>query len=290
MDAILAVLLGTMAGSAKMLLFVFGPVFVAALMMFLVSRSIARAGLGTVGFKAFAWITAPGTIVHELGHALFCLIFLHKITEISLFRPEPDGTLGYVKHAWDPKSLYQRVGNFYIATGPIWFSCLVVWLLSMLLIDSGLFTPLLNLPVDASDLSSVGGAAKLGGRFFENLLAPLGTLFSVDRLSDWKFWVFIYLTTSIGLHMSLSPADLKGGLPGFLLLLAAIVIFHLVMAILVAVAPSTGAAAFTGGLTAMLTSISLIFAGGVLLIMSPALILVIVIGIPIWLVRRHRGS
>lgn len=287
MDAILSVLLATLLGSLKMLLFVFGPVFVAAVLMFLVSRSIIGIGLGAIGYRALAWVTAPGVVVHELGHALFCLIFLHKIEEISLFKPEPDGTLGYVRHGWNPASMYQRVGNFYIATGPIWFSCLVVWLLSLLLIDTKLFAPLLNLPVGASDLSTAGSAFRLGGRFLENLLAPLGTLFAAERLSDWKFWVFIYLTTAIGLNMSLSPADMKGGLPGFLVLLVAIVIFSLVLSILAAAAPSVGAAAFGSGLLAMLTSISLIFAGGVLLIMAPVVILLVIVGVPVAIIRRR---
>lgn len=42
-----------------------------------------------------------------------------------------------------------------------------------------------------------------------------------------------------------------------------------VAALIAAIAPATGAAAFAVGLLAMLASISLIFAGGVLLIMSP---------------------
>lgn len=287
MDTVLAVLLATLIGSARMLLFVFGPVFLAAFVMFLVSRFINRVAQGSIGYQAFVWITAPGTVVHELGHALFCLIFLHKIKEISLFRPEPDGTLGYVKHAWDPSSLYQRIGNFYIATGPIWFSCVVVYLLSLLLISGGLFAPLLHLPVTAADLDSTGSVARLGGRFFENLWSPLSGLFTVEHLKDWKFWVFMYLTTCIGLHMSLSPADMKGGLPGFLLLIIGIVLFNLVVAIIVAVAPSVAAAGFSTGLLTLLTSVSLIVTGGVMLIMTPALILMILIGVPMLLLRRR---
>ena len=75
------------------------------------------------------WFCAPGIIVHELGHAFFCVVFGHRIMRMNLFRPgSHDGTLGYVEHAFDPGSLYQRVGNFFIGTGPIWFGTIIIYL------------------------------------------------------------------------------------------------------------------------------------------------------------------
>jgi len=81
----------------------------------------------------FAWI---GTACHELGHALFCVIFRHKITELKLFSPDTKtGTLGYVSHTYEPGSIYQTIGNFFIGIGPILLGSLAIYLTSILLLD-----------------------------------------------------------------------------------------------------------------------------------------------------------
>ncbi len=287
MDGVFNVVQEAALGFLRMLFYGFCPVFLVAFLMAMVSGVINRAVQSAIGYKAFIYMTAPGTVVHELGHAVFCLAFRHKINEINFFKPEPNGTLGYVKHSYNPASIYQRVGNFYIATGPIWFGCVFVYLLSLLLIGASLFSPVLNMSISAGDLATVGDAARLGGRFLGNLLTPVGALFTVENAKDWKFWVFIYLTISIGIHMTLSPADMKGGWPGFLLLLLLILVFNIVVATVDGIVPSAGAAGLRDGVQVVLTSVCLMFSGGILLIMSPALVLMILIWVPMAIFKRR---
>src|SRR4030042_644737 len=49
-------------------------------------KSLSHA-FGRWGTYFVAWL---GTPVHELGHALFCIIFGHKIEDIQFFKPDKD--------------------------------------------------------------------------------------------------------------------------------------------------------------------------------------------------------
>ena len=55
-----------------------GPVFLAAYLMYLVASFIGRSAGKSIGLKAFCLLTAPGTVVHELGHTLFVSSFVMK--------------------------------------------------------------------------------------------------------------------------------------------------------------------------------------------------------------------
>ena len=69
------------------------------------------------GFLLTAWIGVP---IHELGHAIMCVLFRHKIVATQFFPTDTSqGALGYVQHQYNHKSVYQRIGNFFIGIGPI---------------------------------------------------------------------------------------------------------------------------------------------------------------------------
>ena len=89
----------------------------------------------TFGWKSQLLTGWLGTPIHELSHAVMCLLFLHRIKDVALFRPnEKTGTLGYVHHEFNPRNLYHQIGNFFIGIAPVIGGCLVLYLIMPLLV------------------------------------------------------------------------------------------------------------------------------------------------------------
>lgn len=154
-----------------------------------------------------------GTPIHELGHAFFCVIFAHKITEIKLFQfHSEDGTLGYVTHSYNPKNIYQRIGQFFIGVGPILFGSGILLLLEFLLARPTFFA-MASLMEDLSF-----GMASGVGNYFGLIGSALGQffagMFSLASLRSPLWWVFVVLGCMISLHMRLSKPDIKGAMLG----------------------------------------------------------------------------
>jgi hypothetical protein len=178
-------------------------------------RLAGRAG------KTVCMITGiVGTPVHELGHAFFCVIFGHKVTEIKLYTPNaPDGSAGFVKHTYNPKNIYHQIGNFFIGLGPIPFGSAVLTALLFALS-----------PDSAAGLWGVTRdfmRTDMQGRLNDTLTAAGGAvsdtaalLFSAANLRDAGWWIFMVIACPIALHMRVSPPDIVTGKRGFLYIAA----------------------------------------------------------------------
>lgn len=178
--------------------------------------------MGVLG-NAACYITGfIGTPVHECSHALFCVIFRHKINEIKLFQiSSSDGTLGYVSHSYNEKNIYQRIGNFFIGVAPILVISTLLFLLTHLLVPNVAIT----ISNGAQGLASNGIAALPS--FFLNL----GSTF-LSCIGTWQFWCFLLLGIFLALHMTLSDADIKGAKEGLLLLSIALLVVDVLLGII----------------------------------------------------------
>lgn len=163
------------------------PWIAVALVMQLLSNSIRKSLAKIFGIQGYIYLTAPGVMIHETGHAVFCLIFRHKIVEMKLFSPEEDGTLGYVNHSYNPNSFYQRIGNFFIGTGPIWFGVAVLCLISWLLLPNEM---------------------------------QISDFFLLNFWGRWQSYIWLYLALTISSHITLSPPDLAGSVDGGIAIMA----------------------------------------------------------------------
>ncbi len=202
-----------------------------------------------VGYKGPAILLATGIVgtpIHELSHALMCLIFGHRITEIKLFTPgSSDGVLGYVNHSYNPRNLYHQIGNFFIGVAPIIGGSGALLLLLRFMVPETFSALVADLSTHSADLSFVNYFAMFGA-VFKNI-------FTLANLSNVWWWIFILLAISISSHMELSPADIKGSLGGFCLLT---VIFVLMDVVLYIINP-----ALLSGVTGAITSVSVYIAG-----------------------------
>jgi hypothetical protein len=210
------------------LFILFGPLLLLALLMHFLSSANEKFSIYVLGqnlyLYLFGWL---GTSIHEMGHALFAIIFGHKIKEIQLFKPDPkSGTLGYVKHSYNEKSLYQQTGNFFIGMGPILMGTLMLFLLSLLLFHINFFT-FTDIHITANTIQTLSLLKIEIMKFPEVISMFLHEVFHGQYSSWWRIVILIYCLYSIGSSITLSPADLKTSGKGFLIITLIFFAFNL---------------------------------------------------------------
>lgn len=182
------------------------------LVLYLLAR-IARVNYSLAAGSKFdtyftGWI---GTPVHEFGHWVFCLIFMHKVKEVRFFKPDPkSGTLGFVSHSYNKKSIYQNIGNFFIGIGPLLVGGGVLMVLAYFMLPS--HVRIVNLfndftqswPIEVSYGWKSGLVA-----IADNLWVFIKLLVVKGNLHAPIFWLFIYISLCISSHMMLSVSDIK---------------------------------------------------------------------------------
>lgn len=220
------------AGKATLIqLFVLlGPLLFLAFLMNFLARKNEELSYKTLGQKVYLYVFGwLGTSVHELGHAIFAILFAHKISEIKLFTPTSGKSLGQVKHSYTKGNPYQTIGNFFIGIGPILLGALLLWLVTWLLFD----------------LNAINVAEKQGIHISHKLftsweLAKNTAIGIYDGIADiyrvvignhgdywWKVVLFIYLFYAIGSSVTLSSSDIKGAFRGFIYFVILLLVFNL---------------------------------------------------------------
>ena len=228
-EAVLSYLWAAILASLTQIGIFLVPGLVLTLIMNYASTLMQRRALATIGkswfLGLFGWL---GTVIHELGHAFFCLIFRHKITAMKLFDPDPEtGTLGYVEHTYDSTNIYQLVGNFFIGIGPILLGTALIYILLFLLLGLNPFNFVTNVDLATPHIYSWGILTTIIQTFWTSSTGLISEIFSGNNLSRWQLYVFIYLAFAIGSSITLSPSDIKGTLKGLSVILILVFIFNL---------------------------------------------------------------
>lgn len=168
-----------------------------------------------------------GTPIHELSHALFCVVFLHKINEIKLFQiDEETGVLGYVNHSYNKRNLYQSAGNFFIGVAPIVCGSIFLFILMMFLLPDVYETTQNNFKTFSLIFSQNKYSYFISAVF--DLVSGVFKGIFLHSLVDWKLWVFIVICFCVALHMNLSGADIKGSLIALPIIIVIIIALNLI--------------------------------------------------------------
>ncbi|MBI9069866.1 MAG: hypothetical protein JEZ09_21415 [Salinivirgaceae bacterium] len=209
------------------LISVFGIFFFFGLLLYVFARFTRITFVKSIGQKFDIYFTGwIGTPIHEIGHAIFCVFFGHKILEIKLFSPNAkDGSLGYVNHSYKTNNIWHKIGNFFIGLGPILFGSFIIFLLIKFLIpDNHLLLSMMD--NQAVDLSSFKGLVQQFNILIASAKSTINFLFTEKNIQSWEFWLFLYLALCISSHMELSPPDIKGLGSGLLTIIVLLIVIN----------------------------------------------------------------
>ncbi|KZX84140.1 hypothetical protein A3715_17830 [Oleiphilus sp. HI0009] len=174
----------------------------------------------SMGLSIYILLSFPGVVIHELSHYLMCIIFGHHVTKVRFFSPNlSSGSLGYVNHSYNPRSIYQNIGNIFIGLSPIICLPPIVAMLIMAYV-----------PVE---IPSVKGMSFFSLALYDDLNNYISAVYFYFLRNGDVLSIFLFFClSSISLHSSPSSSDLRGALKGtislFIILVFAAYIAYLI--------------------------------------------------------------
>ena len=191
------------------------------------ARTYWTRAFGRNGFLFTSWI---GTPIHEFGHAFMCVLFGHKIVGIQWFPTNTsNGYLGYVQHEYNPKSIYQKIGNFFIGIAPI-FSGIAALVGLMYCLIPPSYSVFMN-GVE-TNLQPGGAMNDMIKHTVLSSILLLKSIFTISNLLNPYFWLFLILAICISTHIALSKPDIQGALDGLITIFLFLFLFNVIGGIL----------------------------------------------------------
>lgn len=164
----------------------FAAVFTASyLINWLLIRSVIR--------RYYRLFVAPGVIVHELSHAVGCLVTGSPIVEINFWKASG----GHVKHLQSTDPFRRMISDPIIALAPIGGT------LALLAALSWWMTPEIFDVIGQADISTIVKALDL---------------------AQWQTWAYLYLVTSLAATIAPSATDMHYALASLVVLAILLVI------------------------------------------------------------------
>ncbi|KFN02122.1 hypothetical protein D0U04_15865 [Bacillus clarus] len=187
------------------------------------TRTYWSRAFGRKGFLLTAWIGVP---IHELGHAIMCILFGHKIVAAQFFPTNTnDGALGYVQHQYNRRNIYQRIGNFFIGIGPIFsgITALILFMYYFVPESYALFNSTLETTTQSTSIN-----IEMIQNMFLSTFFLLKSLFTLNNLFNLSFWLFLFIAICISAHIALSRPDIEGSVDGVIAIFIVLLLFNVI--------------------------------------------------------------
>ncbi|WP_073340978.1 M50 family metallopeptidase [Clostridium grantii] len=189
-----------------------GMIILIGLFLGVLRNSAIRNFQRSFGSKALMITGVIGVPIHEVSHAIFALIFGHKIKKIKLFqKPDENGVMGYVQHSYKQGSIYQQIGNFFIGIAPIFGGIFSIIALMRIIIPQA-YADFISILVKSFKVTVLNKSTIEA--MINSYIGLLKVIFSLQNFKNPYFYIFIFVAICISSHISLSSADIRGASRG----------------------------------------------------------------------------
>ena len=154
----------------------------------------------------------------------FAFLFGHKIKKVVLLQKrDENGVLGYVSHAYNPNSVYQQAGNFFIGIAPIFGGISTIIALMYIMIPKT-YNEFITISLNNLNITKISHVAING--ILNSYIDLIKTIFSINNFASPYFILFLFLAICISSHISLSSADIKGASKGLIIIFLLILVVN----------------------------------------------------------------
>ena len=187
------------------IMFVFGIVILCGAFISFCNKCLYDA-CGNAAFGLVRLTGYIGTPVHELSHALMCVLFGHTITKMKMINSDKRS-----------KTLHQ-IGNYFIGVSPILAGGAVVMLFVWLFMTEMLS----RLTGEMGGLLGIEDALRMLDKAWD-------TLFAKENFDNIRYWLALLFSVTVVIHMEISSSDIRSGLRGLLCLSVMLLVTDLIL-------------------------------------------------------------
>lgn len=204
--------------------YISGMIILVGLLLGVLRNSSIRNFQRSFGSKALMMTGLIGVPIHELSHAIFAVLFGHKVTKVKLLqKPDENGVMGYVQHSYNQGSIYQQVGNFFIGIAPIFGGIFSIIALMRFVIPQA-YNKFIYILAESLNITVLNKDTMEG--ILNSYRELVKIIFSMKNFRNPYFYVFLFISICISSHISLSYADIKGASKGLGIIFLIVVILN----------------------------------------------------------------